>query len=468
MSNSLKAILAATAIAASSAVNAAVSNPKEKANNIKQWDILPEVVAEVNGKKITRQDVVEEISKRIPNGNMPAIPKDQLKPIAKQTLNLLIDKMIFEKLLKNSGIVPSPELAKKEIDSVKADPQKMKMLEANLKSRGESLESFEKKMINDKRFQFALAIDEWIKKNIADKANVPKEEAEKFYRENQERFKTPDSVKVAHILIRNDIPRDKEGNALEEFAKTKHANIANATVDGKRRADYKNLKDATADGKRRANYANIKDAKLSGNTNPDSMNMENSAVQGKDHANRENISISDREAERRLNRPNLSETKLARGVTPDSANIINTQTQAQKHLDRVNLEEADKLALLKAEGVRAKILQGEDFGKLAKQNSDCEISSQHGGNLGYISHGQMFKEFEDAAFALKPGEISKVVKARDGYHIIKAIDKRKGGYVPFEKLEPVISRRLKNRKIQEEIRKALDSEKEKMNIKMNI
>jgi parvulin-like peptidyl-prolyl isomerase len=323
-------------------------------------------------------------------------------------------------------------------------------------------------MTNDQSFQLAFAIDEWIKKNFSEKTKVSKEEAEKFYRENQERFKTPEAMKIAHILIKNKIPRDKEGNALKEFAKSEHANLEDATVDGKRRADYENLKDATVDGKRRADYKNIKDAKLSGDTDPDSQNAKDSDIQGKDHADRENISIADREAERRLHRPNLSETKLARDVSQDSPNIKDTESQAKKHLDRVNLEEADRLAKLKAEGLHAKLLQGEDFEKIAKQNSDCGISAKHGGNLGYMPRGQMFKEFEEAAFALKPGEISKVVKTREGYHIIKALDKKQGGYVSFEKLEPMISRRLKNNKIKEEIRKTLDAEKEKMKIKLNI
>ncbi len=65
-----------------------------------------------------------------------------------------------------------------------------------------------------------------------------------------------------------------------------------------------------------------------------------------------------------------------------------------------------------------KIRGGADFAELAKEKS-IGPSGKQGGDLGFITRSMTIKPFEDAAFALKPGEISEVVKTQFGYHIIK-------------------------------------------------
>ena len=70
-----------------------------------------------------------------------------------------------------------------------------------------------------------------------------------------------------------------------------------------------------------------------------------------------------------------------------------------------------------------KAKSGEDFSLLAKTYSD-DGSAPNGGDLGWFGHGDMVADFEMAAFALSPGDISDIVETQFGYHIIKCSDKQ--------------------------------------------
>ena len=88
------------------------------------------------------------------------------------------------------------------------------------------------------------------------------------------------------------------------------------------------------------------------------------------------------------------------------------------------------------------------FAELAKKNSQDTGSAANGGDLDFFARGAMVKPFEDAAFALKKGEISDLVESDFGYHIIKLVDIRAPKQKSYEELRPGIEADLRNQQAQ--------------------
>ena len=107
-------------------------------------------------------------------------------------------------------------------------------------------------------------------------------------------------------------------------------------------------------------------------------------------------------------------------------------------------------ALKKIESVQAKLKAGGDFAALAKELSDCP-SKEKGGDLGYFAKGQMVKPFEDAALALKPGETSGIVETQFGYHIIKLVEIKPEGIMPYAEVKDQLSQYIKQEKVKAEL-----------------
>lgn len=104
----------------------------------------------------------------------------------------------------------------------------------------------------------------------------------------------------------------------------------------------------------------------------------------------------------------------------------------------------------KAEAIRMEVKGGKDFAAAAKADSTCP-SKEQGGDLGFFGKGQMVPAFEQAAFALQPGEISDVVETQFGYHIIKLTEKKDAEAPKFEEIKEKIAEFLKGQKTQKAV-----------------
>lgn len=107
--------------------------------------------------------------------------------------------------------------------------------------------------------------------------------------------------------------------------------------------------------------------------------------------------------------------------------------------------EASAVAKKKAESIREEALKGKDFIQLAKRHSEDTGTKDQGGDLGFITQGQVVPEFEKAAFSLKPGEISEIVQTPYGFHILKVEEVVEAKTEPLEKAKGQIDALLRNR-----------------------
>ncbi len=110
-----------------------------------------------------------------------------------------------------------------------------------------------------------------------------------------------------------------------------------------------------------------------------------------------------------------------------------------------------------AESVLAKAKAGADFAALAKQYSDDDSNKNNGGDLDYFGHGTMVKEFDDAAWALQPGQISDLVKTQFGYHIIKLVDKKPATTRTLDQVRAQLEDQIRLEKAQAEAQKTADA-----------
>lgn len=107
-----------------------------------------------------------------------------------------------------------------------------------------------------------------------------------------------------------------------------------------------------------------------------------------------------------------------------------------------------KKARRAAEEVRALARKkGTDFGALAQRRSK-DPTSASGGDLGFVVRGQMVRPFEDAAFALRQGEISPVVETVFGFHVIKLEERRAAVQVTEEQAREQIRKKLFGEKVE--------------------
>jgi peptidyl-prolyl cis-trans isomerase D len=111
---------------------------------------------------------------------------------------------------------------------------------------------------------------------------------------------------------------------------------------------------------------------------------------------------------------------------------------------------AENEARQKADALFARLRKGEDFAKLANENTEDPSGKGNGGQLGAFGRGQMVPEFEQAAFSMNPGEIKGPIKTQFGFHIIKLVAKTPAHTRTFEEVKDQLSSEMSETRAQAE------------------
>lgn len=112
-------------------------------------------------------------------------------------------------------------------------------------------------------------------------------------------------------------------------------------------------------------------------------------------------------------------------------------------------DEQQKAAKTRIDSIAKALKNGADFADLARRLSDDKGSAVNGGELPWVTKGQLVPEFEKVAFALNKGEVSEPVLSPYGYHIIKMNDK--GSFYPYDSVRTDILRFIEQRNLRESI-----------------
>ena len=178
----------------------------------------------------------------------------------------------------------------------------------------------------------------------------------------------------------------------------------------------------------------------------------------------------------------LIEEKVTAAVKVDEAEAKKYYDEHTKEFDRPETVRARHIILLvdkgaddakkaeakkKIEGIQAELKGGAKFEDLAKKYSQ-DGSAENGGDLGFFPKGSMVKEFEDAVWNMKPGEVSGIVTTPFGLHLIKFEERKTAGSISFAEMKNDLTRGLESQKKSEAVNKYIAELKAKAKIKINL
>jgi parvulin-like peptidyl-prolyl isomerase len=133
--------------------------------------------------------------------------------------------------------------------------------------------------------------------------------------------------------------------------------------------------------------------------------------------------------------------------------LIETPTATQKGQAGINVAQDDE-ARARATSIRARILAGEDFSKVAAEVSTA-ASKSNGGLIGPINVTELSEPLQDLLKTMKPGQVTQPIRVAKGYQILKLETLKETSVQPFEAVSDLVSERVHTDRQRQEVRKFL-------------
>jgi peptidyl-prolyl cis-trans isomerase SurA len=361
--------------------------------------LVDRIVAIVNKEVITQRDLNERIrlvESQLKRQGTPLPPADVLE---RQVLERMISDRVQIQYARDTGVRADDLQIDRTVQMI-AEQNKMSLTDfrAALDRQGVSFQKFRDDIRNE------ILISRLREREVDSKIQIAESDIDNFLQEAQAGAAGPVQFNLAHILVR--VPE----NASPEQVEARRRRAADALARARSGVDFSELA---------VSYSEAPDA-----------------LQGGNMGWREQDRLPEIFAEALLKlKPgevsdvirspagfHLLKLNDRRGAGAGAFAV--EQTHVRHILARVGELVSEAEARRKVTLLRQRIVQGENFAELARLNSDDTASAQRGGDLGWIVPGDLVPEFERAAAALKPGQLSEPVRTAFGFHLIQVLERR--------------------------------------------
>lgn len=177
------------------------------------WSKLPDVVAQIGEKKITKQEVLKLVLASMPQGKIPPMLIGQLDNAAPGIIKGMVDQMLVETEAEKAGFKPSKEHALKALKSQweKASKEEREQYSKMLKFQNKTIDQDHEEKASNPQFQKQIVTDEFLRGKVGDPV-ITEADAKKYYDEHIKEFTTPadqpGTFRASHILIMADEKAD--------------------------------------------------------------------------------------------------------------------------------------------------------------------------------------------------------------------------------------------------------------------